>query len=437
MIYLVAREKTPRLQYLVRLLQDCLWQHPCQLITYPQFDAGQHHPAVNYTGSPLADTLAVPVSGLLQEQGWARGTPPVTGGQLPRLFPGSSPGEGLDYDALGAIFYLASGYEAWHEARYDRFGRYDWSTFPSQAWGLDQQPLAHRYAGQLWEGLRQQPGGRQLPARPPLQPRVEFTVDVDFPWRYRHKPAWVQAAGWLRAGLRRDRAELRDRWQAWRWGTDPHDTFDQLFQLLPPAQTTFFFLLERRTPYDSRFTWRLPALRGLIRDIQEQGYRLGMHPSFGTMEDPPALEAEVDRLRALTGEAVTHSRQHFLRYRLPQTFRALLAAGIRHEYSLCRGHEGGFPWGMAVPFPWYDLAAETETALWLHPTLLMDRSLLSYRQLSPEAAITAADSLWQTTREVGGTFTLLLHNEVLSEGGEWAGWSAVAREWVTKLLAEG
>jgi hypothetical protein len=77
---------------------------------------------------------------------------------------------------------------------------------------------------------------------------------------------------------------------------------------------------------------------------------------------------------------------------------------------------------MAVAYPWYDLKREEETPLLLHPTMVMDRTLEKYMGLDPESARDKAAELVDRTKEVGGTFTLLLHNESLSESDEWKGW---------------
>ncbi|MEL6733840.1 MAG: hypothetical protein AAFP83_22075, partial [Bacteroidota bacterium] len=43
-------------------------------------------------------------------------------------------------------------------------------------------------------------------------------------------------------------------------------------------------------------------------------------------------------------------------------------------------------------------------------------------KLTPEQAYQRFSDLKKTTEVYGGKFTLLLHNDTLSNSGEWAGW---------------
>ena len=118
--------------------------------------------------------------------------------------------------------------------------------------------------------------------------------------------------------------------------------------------------------------------------------------------------------------------------KLPETYRYLLEIGIRHEYSPCRFQDGGFPAGMCMPYPWFDLEKNESTELILHPTIAMDRTFQQYKSMMAEESVEAFRVLRQRTRQFGGTFVFLFHNDALSESEEWIGW----REPLLRFLAE-
>lgn len=431
-LYVSAPHRLPRVSYTLDLvLGDLLG------ITYHQLEPGEPAPEgapLLVYGMPAPDgSLVVPWGGLLGENHIRQDPPAFWAGSFAKLFPYPPDAPyAVDFDLFAAAFYLVTHYEKYQAQHIDAHGRYDPAAYPSAKWHLDRVPLVHRYATLLGETLE-----RYFPQKIAISPppfAAEITIDVDFPWKYRHK-GW---AGWG-GGLARDLARLQPRVAAERLRTlvtrrDPYYTFAQLRDLCPPEQTRFFFLVSgRRTRHDSRYSWRHRPYQHLIQEIQAAGYGIGLHPSYATMTDPAQLARELGGLASVVDVPIRHSRQHFLRYRFPETPRQLLEAGIRDDYSLCRYDRGGFPGGMARPYPWFDLPRNHVTTLRLHPAQLMDRTLQAYLALDPSQALAHFHQLLDCTRTVGGTFSLILHNDSLSESGEWQGWSPTIREMITAL----
>ncbi|MDX2283024.1 MAG: polysaccharide deacetylase family protein [Bacteroidia bacterium] len=432
MILILVPGDTPRLRYALDLVLGRVLGLRWQAVTRRgEIPAGV--PWIDYAGASPEAVLAVPNAGLLAGQGCA----PVDPGPRRRpdgtleLFAappggGSPPAKGgpggeasisgtriWPFDLFSAAFYLAAEYARYTNPPIGPHGRYDQSD--DAAWGLDRTPWIAHWAQELHAALA-------LPGALPPPPPDELTVDVDFPWKYRFKPLHIQAGALARDLLRLDLREARTRLAVWAGAPDPYSTWSRLEALMPPQQIRLFFLIGRHSPHDSRFSARTPAYRRLIARLAAAGYQIGIHPSYTTPEHPGRLLAEVRQLRALIGQPLDASRQHFLRYRLPGTRRALLEAGIRQDYTPCLFASGGFPAGMCSPWPWYDLEAEAQTSLMLHPTILMDRSARQYLRLTPEQTLAHAQHLLARTRSYGGAFTLLIHNDTLSGTDDWRGW---------------
>ena len=114
-----------------------------------------------------------------------------------------------------------------------------------------------------------------------------------------------------------------------------------------------------------------------------------------------------------------------MKLRFPETYRRLLAVGIQADWTMGYADETGFRASIATPFPWFDLEKNAETPLIIHSFQAMDVTLKHYLNLSPEAATERLRTLIRTTRDVGGTFTTLWHNDNLAETEDWKGWKVV------------
>jgi hypothetical protein len=259
-----------------------------------------------------------------------------------------------------------------------------------------------------------------------LQPagrRVVYTFDIDNPWLHAHKPWYVQAGGLVRALARADLPDVRERLAVLSGlKPDPNDTLDRILDAVSGLPSVFFWLLGGATVHDNRFTPGHRAWVQAIRRVQASGARCGIHPSFLTSTRSDLFHTELGWLEDILGQKVTASRQHFLRYRLPDTFRMLEAAGITDDYTTCYPSGGGFRHGVVQPFYWFDAAANRQSMLVRHPTVVMDRAWLQ-AGVPPEEAVVASTQLISQAWQRGAPAVVLFHNEVLSEVREWKGWS--------------
>ncbi len=427
MIYLITDRSTPRLEYATELLGQYLWGSPIQIVLQKDLPSERNGIWLNYSLDPIPGTFQLFRSNFLFETHLPQSFAPEDEGR--QLFPApSSLSVNWNWDILATLVWVCTEAEYYVTPYLDAFGRYEQSVYPSHHWGLAEAPYLAQAAQDLKIALRKY--FRYFPTGT-LNAGYVLTWDIDFPWRYRHKPLHVKTGAAIRDLAQGNWPSAFARWQT--TTPDPFDTFDQIARLSPPEHTHVFWLIERRSPHDSWFTYRTAAYQALIRRMQGQGFQLGVHPSFRSSESKNWLQAEVAAFDQICGTPTRTSRQHFLRYRTPETYRWLIEAGIRVEYSPYRHQTGGFPMGMVRPFPWFDLARNEPTPLLLHPTHLMDRTLLSHLQLDPSQALERFESLKKTTQAYQGCFTLLLHNDSLSEVGEWKGWQATILQMIQAL----
>ena len=132
-----------------------------------------------------------------------------------------------------------------------------------------------------------------------------------------------------------------------------------------------------------------------------------------------------ERLEKITGRTVARSRQHFLKFHLPGTYRNLISAGIKEDYSMGFADVTGFRAGICNPFLFFDLKKNEATSLRIFPLSIMDSTLNTYLKLKPEKAKEKISDLIKIVKKHNGTFISLWHNETVSETGIWQGWKSV------------
>jgi hypothetical protein len=165
-------------------------------------------------------------------------------------------------------------------------------------------------------------------------------------------------------------------------------------------------------------------MQKLIQDLSAQ-YDLGIHPSYGSHESMNILEGEINMLAAAIHKPITKSRQHYIKFRLPETYINLIAAGITDDYSMGYASCNGFRAGTSNSFPWYHLPAEQETSLRVHPFVFMEATSRFYYKQNPGEAWQEWERLWHSVKAVNGTFISIWHNHMLGGQHESKDWRAL------------
>ena len=131
----------------------------------------------------------------------------------------------------------------------------------------------------------------------------------------------------------------------------------------------------------------------------------------------------------MTSESASYSFKS-KSFRVPDTFRGLIGAGITHDYSMGYANEPGFRAGTSVPFPYFDLLTNEPTNLIIHPITLMDVTLRDHLRLKPDQALQLIQNYIKVVRSAGGSFVSIWHNESLGDTGKWKGWRQVYEKMV-------
>ena len=217
---------------------------------------------------------------------------------------------------------------------------------------------------------------------------------------------------------------------------DPWDTYQYILDTLNKfsLNSIIFFLVGRYSAKNKNLHYSSPIMRRLIRYIANN-CKIGLHPSFYTSLSFKTIQKEKLRLESISGEKISRSRQHFLKFKLPDTYLHLVKAGISEDYSMGFADSAGFRAGICSPFFFYDLKNEQITALKIFPVTCMEGNFIKYMNKTPEQSVYIISTLLDKVKSVDGLFISIWHNHTLSDRGVYKGWKSVHDRMIEKIMS--
>jgi hypothetical protein len=178
--------------------------------------------------------------------------------------------------------------------------------------------------------------------------------------------------------------------------------------------SAFYWKASPRTVWDSGYDPEERPIRQMIEHLAEQGFEMGVHPGYGTFDNPIELEAEIEKLRRVLGTGPIGGRQHFLRWR-PSTWLHWERAGLVYDSSVGFPDSMGFRAGTAIPYHPWSISEDRELAILEIPLIVMDCTPVEYMRLRPVDTLERVTGLIRRCQASGGVFTLLWHNSSVIE----------------------
>lgn len=339
------------------------------------------------------------------------------------LFPTSS--GTIPFDLFANVFFHLSRYEEYLPFEEDEHNRFS----SKQSWLFRTKQLETAPVDQLCKVLEELLSSRyDLKFNQPKATAL-LTIDLDNAYAFKGKGVLRNTAGLIKDGVRFSKTFQSRCSTLFRSGQDPYDSYDYQLEMAKKLQIKliYFILLGDYSKYDKNLSWKSKAIRQLIHFLKKKA-SIGIHPSYGSFLKPSQLKKETKRLKFLKDSKVTKSRNHYLRFRIPNTYEVLLEDGIEEDYSMGYADTVGFRAGTTRPFPFFNLKHNTATELMIYPITFMDGTLHEHMGLSIEEAKQKISELYATVQQHGGCFVALWHNDTLAEANHWKGWREVF-EW--------
>lgn len=328
-------------------------------------------------------------------------------------------------DIFSSIFYVLSRMEEYYECEHDIHGRFLASKSILYSNGWLEHAICDRWADSIIQLLVEK-GLKKSDKNCAFDVEIRPTFDIDNAFAYRHKGFLRGIFSFFRDVKNRDLKRISERFSVIKGKTkDPYDTFDYIQSLATRGFCVHvFWLLGDYATFDKNSSHKNLKHREKIKSLKNY-VTLGIHPSYRSNDTNSQLTIEKERLENITGEKVIHSRQHYLKLTFPQTYHNLLNAGITNDYTMGYAEHVGFRSGTARSIQWFDLSANKQTPLKIHPFVYMDGTLNEYLKLDVKDAKQTINLLYNEVQKYGGCFRFIWHNETIGNFGKWKKWNEI------------
>lgn len=332
-------------------------------------------------------------------------------------------GGDFPFDIFAAAFYLLSRYEEYLPHQKDSYGRYAHENSLAFRQGFLNQPVINIWAHEFAKALQQ-----KFPSFKFRFPAFSFipTYDIDIAYSYKYKGLLRNSGGFLKSPSAERIKVLSG------LASDPFDSYewlDKLHQQYALQPLYFFLVAEKNGTYDKNILPHKDIMWKLVKQHAKK-YKIGLHPSWQSGDNPSLLKKEKKQLEAMAEKGITGSRQHYIRFNLPEEYARLTEEGFTDDYSMGYGSINGFRASTASPFYWYNLEKEEQTSLRIHPFCFMDANSYYEQKQAPLQTFDELLHYASICKKNNGTLITIWHNNFLGTAGEFKGWKEIYEQFI-------
>jgi hypothetical protein len=344
-----------------------------------------------------------------------------------------TPHSNFPFDIFAASFYLLTRYEEYLPHTKDMYGRFAHENSLAFKESFLEIPLINIWVEELRKAL-----SAKYPAFNTQPPFFKFipTYDIDIAYAYKQKGFIRNVGGAIRSLLSFDMAGIKERIKVLlNSKKDPFDTYEKLNALheqykLEPIY--FFLVAKRNVNYDKNILPHKNSISKLIKEHLRK-YTIGIHPSWQSGDAVELLNKEKLYLEETCGHRIANTRQHYIRFNLPDGYRRLIGAGLQDDYSMGYGSINGFRASVASSFYWYDLEKEEQTKLRIHPFCFMEANSYYEEKLSATDAFNELVRYYAICKKVNGTLITIWHNHMIGSAKPFEGWGKMYEQALKKI----
>jgi len=177
------------------------------------------------------------------------------------------------------------------------------------------------------------------------------------------------------------------------------------------AKSSFYFMAE--DPADQDYNYDVEDCEAIIGELSDDGWEVGLHGGHTTCTDPVEMREKKLRLEKVLNKNVVGYRNHYLRFRVPDTWEHLHSAGFHYDATFGYADCIGFRNGMCHPFKPYNLTKRCEIDILEIPLTIMDDTLIYYMKMDIGTSWEMTKRLIDTVERYHGVISLLWHNYIL------------------------
>lgn len=330
-------------------------------------------------------------------------------------------------DMISDIFFMLTRYEEivnkgiYEGERFKRFPA-DASLFFKE--GILNRPIVNEHIELIWTWID---GMKLNYNRVNLWGEDEFALclshDVDFFTKYTSIKSIIRSLGKTilkDKSVKRTTSVIKNYIESKRdYEKDPFYTFKYIIDLEKKYGFTssFYFMSGGTSEVDNFYDINDQRVLKLIKYMNDNKCEVGYHGSFNSYLDYEQMKKEKANLDRNLQCKFYGCRQHYLRFRAPETWKIQKQVGLKYDTSVGFADKAGFRCGTCIPFKPYDIFEDKIIDIWEIPLIVMEGTLFNdfYSGLTPEEGFNYVVNLINEVKRYGGVFTLLWHNSFLNK----------------------
>ena len=410
MLLIYTHKITPRFSYIMRQLLVKILGIEIKFTTKVEDFIRHSGPKITYTKQPLQNEFFIRSNNLLFEQGIGQFDIAVENWDGIPCFFNSGERSNVPFDIFAASFYLLSRYEEYLPYVKDMHGRFPVANSLAFKGNFLQLPVVDIWAFKFLELLKE-----RFPDLKHKQREYQYRslIDVTTSHSFSHRGVIRGLAGMLLDLGTFKLKRVIQRLAVWlKIKKDPYDNFAQLmdFHKEYPCKSIFFFQFAQYSTYDKNVSTENNKFRYLIKSVADYS-KVALAASYSSFDNIDMLKDEKKRLSEVIHRDVAQTRMRYNRVDIPHTYRNLVEAEFKDDYSMGYTHVMGFRAGTCSPFNFYDINMEVQQPVKIHPFAIHDYALVNHKNLDDMMA--SLDVINQSIRSVNGEFLTVFSNELL------------------------
>lgn len=366
---------------------------------------------ITYSKQPLQNEFFIRSNDLLFEQGISSdleinvgdwdGTP---------CFFATGERSNIPFDVFAASFYLISRYEEYLPHVKDDHGRYPYVESLAYRTNFLEQPVVDIWMYKVLQALV-----AHFPDLQHKKQKFEYTsiIDVTISHCYAYR-GLVRSIGALFLDVVRFRIKrVFKRVSVWiNPKNDPYDNFDHLVELHQKnaINSMYFFQFANYSTFDKNISTSNNKFRYLIKSVADYSV-VSLSASYNSFSNLEVLKEEKRKLAAVINRPIKYVRFRYNRIDVPTTYRDLVDAGFREDFTMGYTHQIGFRAGTCTPFFFYDIHLESQQPIRVHPFAVHNYALSHFK--NKNEILEKMTSLYNDIKQVNGSFVTIFSNELL------------------------
>jgi hypothetical protein len=174
------------------------------------------------------------------------------------------------------------------------------------------------------------------------------------------------------------------------------------------ATSSFYFMAEDAGEQD--YAYRIDDFEPVLKEIVDRGCEVGLHGGHTSYLNVEELKIKKKRLEKILDRNVIGYRNHYLRFRVPETWEYLHDAGFSYDTTFGYHDHIGFRNGMCHPFRPFNRTTGKPIEILEIPLTVMMNTFDDYMKIDMRRAWEMTKNLIDIVQQYHGVLTVLWHN---------------------------